>query len=127
MSSLPPCLGVGRSYISRVKAEAYWRPAVVRSWFAIARRWANEPASATRRSKTTSMKCCEEFTRPKRCRAPEGGLVGGRNRLTKPQTTHCFPAISDYIAPQRVRCARSLDRASFLGAVRAGSVADLKF
>src|SRR5205823_5871355 len=22
------------------------------------------------------------------------------NRLTKPQTTHCFPAISDYIAPQ---------------------------
>ena len=25
------------------------------------------------------------------------------NRLTKAQTTHCFPAISDYIAPQRAR------------------------
>jgi hypothetical protein len=29
------------------------------------------------------------------------------NQLTKPQTTHCFPAISDYIAAQRVGCARS--------------------
>ena len=29
------------------------------------------------------------------------------NQLTKAQTTHCFPAISDYIAPQRAGCARS--------------------
>jgi hypothetical protein len=40
------------------------------------------------------------------------------NRSTKPPTNHCFLAISDYIAPQRVRFARSLGRASFLGAKR---------
>jgi hypothetical protein len=31
----------------------------------------------------------------------------------------CFPAIPDYIAPQRVWFARSIGRASFLGALRA--------
>jgi hypothetical protein len=36
-------------------------------------------------------------------------------QLTKLQTTHCFPAIPDYIAPQRVWFARSFGRASFLG------------
>jgi hypothetical protein len=30
-----------------------------------------------------------------------------QKELTKPQTTHCFPAIPDYIALQRVWCARS--------------------
>ncbi|HTG07641.1 MAG TPA: hypothetical protein VK635_26820 [Bradyrhizobium sp.] len=39
-------------------------------------------------------------------------------RSTKPATNHCFSAIPDYIAPQRVRFARSFGRASFLGAKR---------
>ena len=30
-----------------------------------------------------------------------------QNQLTKCQTNHCFLAFSEYIAPQRVRCARS--------------------
>src|SRR6202171_6302036 len=65
---------------------------------------------------------------PKHTRAPPEGrrkVKGPRTepelvekRSTKPSTTHCFSAISDYIAPQRVRFARSFGRASFLGAKR---------
>jgi hypothetical protein len=32
--------------------------------------------------------------------------------------SRCFSAIPDYIAPQRVRFARSFGRASFLGVIR---------
>src|ERR1700684_4366180 len=58
-------------------------------------------------SKTTSRRCCAGYIRQKiRIRVEADAF--GQNQLTKSQTTHCFPAISDYIAPQRVRCARSV-------------------
>src|SRR6266436_185531 len=90
------------------RRRACWRPGAVRSWCATATRCASAPVCVTNPSKTTSRKCFAEFILPKRTTAPEAGRVRGENQLTKSQTTHCFPAIPDYIASQRVRCARSL-------------------
>src|ERR1700685_2333718 len=58
-------------------------------------------------SKTTSRKCCAGSIPPRKPPAAETGALWLKNELTKSQTTHCFSAISDYIAAQRVRCARS--------------------
>src|SRR4029077_7459391 len=40
------------------------------------------------------------------------------NRLTKCQTNHCFLTFSEYIAPQRVRCARSFWPGFLFGEMR---------
>src|ERR1700722_116479 len=61
-----------------------------------------------RRSKTISRKCCAVYIPPKRLKVAEPAGFGGEIQLTKLQTTHCFLAISDYIALQRVGCARSI-------------------
>src|SRR6266404_3685022 len=90
------------------RRKVCWRPGAVRSWCATATRCGFAPACVTNPSKTTSRKCFAEFIPPKRAMAPEAGQVRDENQLAKSQTTHCFPAIPDYIAPQRVRCARSL-------------------
>ena len=111
---LATLLGVGRSYTSRV-IQAFKAEGVLetrRGSILVRNRTpcAFAPACATRPSKTTSRKCCAESIRPKRdarrprC-LPSIGAIGywAENRATKSQTTHCFPAIPDYIAPQRVR------------------------
>ena len=84
-----------------------------RFWCETPMRCASGHASATKRSKTTSKRCCGGSIRT-RTRTIERSSVP-ENGLTKPQTNHCFLAFSEYIAPQRVRCARSFGRASFLG------------
>ena len=50
--------------------------------------------------------------------AAESEPVWHQNQLTNPPTNHCFLAISDYIAAQRVRFARSLWPGFLLGALR---------
>src|SRR6476469_8391320 len=79
------------------------------------------PACATKLLRTTSRKCCagsipattlrgadrDRFSSRKGMFRVHRNMPDGQNQLIKLQTTHCFPAISDYIAPQRVRCARS--------------------
>ena len=109
---LATLLGVGRSYASRViqtfKAEGCWRPAAARSWSATPMPSGSAPACVMNPSKTTLRKCCAGSipTEADESREAEAA-VWRENQLTKSQTTHCFLAFSDYIAPQRVRCARS--------------------
>ncbi len=105
-------LGVGRSYASRViqtfKAEGVLetrRGSILVP--ATPTPCARGPVFVMNLSKTTSRKCCAGSIPPKPTTTPETGRVWRENHLTNSQTTHCFSAISDYIAPQRVRCARS--------------------
>ena len=106
---LATLLGVGRSYTSRViqtfKAEGTLETR--RGSILVRNPDACEtgPASAMRRSKPISRRSCGgSIPTPKRAIR---GRRHAQNRLTKCQTNHCFLAFSEYIAPQRVRCARS--------------------
>src|SRR5712672_3490444 len=67
---LATMLGVGRSYASRViqtfKAEGVLGPVAALSWCLTARRCGSGPASAMKRSRTTSRKCYAECIPPKR-------------------------------------------------------------
>ena len=110
---LATLLGVGRSYASRViqtfKAEGIaGNPPRLDPGPRPRKACVCGPASVTNRSKTTSRKCCAGSIRAEAGQlAAATGVILGQNRLTKSQTTHCFSAISDYIAPQRERYARS--------------------
>src|SRR5712672_2972965 len=67
---LATMLGVGRSYASRViqtfKAEGVLGPVAALSWCLTARRCGSGPASAMKRSRTTSRKCYAACIPPKR-------------------------------------------------------------
>ena len=114
---LATLLGVGRSYASRV-IQTFKAEDILET---------RRGAILVRNREALQLRAClcneavkthfEEVLRGVYPTAENRHLKTGppEYRFTKCQTTHCFLAFSEYIAPQRVRCARSIGRASFLG------------
>jgi hypothetical protein len=108
-------LGVGRSTTSRV-IQTFKTEGIVetRRGPILLRRWSGcggEPVFVTNPSKTTS------GYRPKTAAAAKTGGPG-QVPVTKLSATHCFPAISDYIAPQRAQVCPVLRPGFLLGNMR---------
>ena len=107
---LATLLGVGRSYTSRViqtfKAEGTLETRrgsiLVRNPDAL-----RHPVLPMQRGGQNPFRggLAGGLSRPRKGQLAAAGCA--QNRLTKCQTNHCFLAFSEYIAPQRVRCARS--------------------
>jgi hypothetical protein len=114
-------LGVGRSTTSRV-IQTFKTEGIVetRRGPILLRRWSGcggEPVFVTNPSKPLQGSAARGLS-AENSRSGQGRPGSSRVPVTKLSTTHCFPAISDYIAPQRAQVCPVLRPGFLLGNMR---------